>query len=86
MSNRSTRRVLAGLTLAAALTLGSAHPVAAEPAGAAPVLDVWAAVHEWLVSLWGGEAAGSEGVKPGATSGAEVVCGGDQGACIDPNG
>ncbi len=75
-SRRATRRVALGLALVAAVTLVPVRPAPADPAVAATRAEsVWQAAIEWLSSLW------SPAPDPDA-----VVCRGDEGMCIDPNG
>ncbi len=76
LSRRAARRVALGLALAAAVTLVPARPAAADPIGASTRAEsLWQTAIDWLSSLW------SPAPDPDA-----VVCRGDQGMCIDPNG
>ena len=75
-SRRATRRIALGLALAAAVALVPVRPAAADPVGAAARAEsFWQVAIDWLSSLWG----------PAPETNA-VVCRGDQGMCIDPNG
>jgi len=75
-SRRAAQRLALGLALAAAVTLVPARPAAADPVGAsARAESLWQAAIDWLASLW------SPAPDPDA-----VMCRGDEGVCIDPNG
>jgi hypothetical protein len=79
------RRLVLGLTLAAAVTLIPARPASAEPVG--PLVraaDAWQAALGWLESLLGPAAPPTSGGAGGTSSAG--VCRGDEGACVDPNG
>ena len=80
------RRLVLGLVLAAAFALVPVMPAAADPAAAASIraAGLWEAAVEWLAALWG-PAVPSDPPAGGGVH-AAGLCGGDAGACVDPNG
>ena len=97
MSKRKAGSILAGIALA--MTLSLTFPGSSEAAGWSPALrggDVVEFVLHWFSSLWNGDQGArtqsrtvlksQSAPPPATTSGTQVVCGGDQGVCIDPNG
>jgi len=92
MSKQTVRTILAGTALI--MTLTFTFPVSTEAAGWNPVADrggVLELVLHWFSNLWNGghvlaKTVASSSPGTGTTTSGTVVCGGDQGVCIDPNG
>ena len=99
MSKKMVRSILAGTALVTTLTV--TFPGSSQAAGFTPAMEsgnVLELVLHWVSSVWngnqqqGGHArtvlSKSSTLPPmtGTSSGTTVVCGGEQGVCIDPNG
>lgn len=99
MSKQTVRSILAGTALVT--TLNVMLPVSSEAAGFSPVMDSGNMVElvlHWFSSLWNGSHQGNGQLKDSAKtvaapgpgtgnpSGTTLICGGEQGVCIDPNG
>jgi hypothetical protein len=96
MSKRKVGSILAGIALAT--TLSMTFPGSSEAAGWTPALrggDVLELVLHWFSSLWNGDQGTrtqnrtvlkSQSAPPSTATSGPLVCGGDQGVCIDPNG
>ena len=82
----TARRIVLGLTLAAAFAVMPVRPAAAAPVDAgARAFGLWQAAVEWVAGLWAPAAPEADAPAGGGTE-AAGVCKGDEGMCIDPNG
>jgi hypothetical protein len=100
MSKQMVRSILAGTALVMTLTV--TFPGSSQAAGFGPAMEsgnVLELVLHWFADLWNGnqqqgghtrtvlsKSTTSPSSGSGTTSGTPLVCGGDQGVCIDPNG
>ena len=100
MSKQTVRSILAGAALVTTLTV--TFPGSSQAAGFTPAMEsgnVLELVLHWFAGLWngnqqqGGHArtvlskSSTSAPNPGSgTPGTTLLCGGDQGVCIDPNG